>query len=65
MEKVTLTGYDFEWKEMKEDLGAMQEVVLEEGGKKIVFGTACKGNAGKIFQSVGVAIPPTVSCAMN
>jgi len=61
--RIAAKGYDFEWKEMKEDLGAMQEVVLEEGGKTLVFRTECKGNAGKIFQSVGVAIPPTVRSA--
>jgi len=53
-------GYDLEWKKIKEDLKAMKEVTLEEGEKNIVLRTECRGDAGKIFQSVGVAIPPTL-----
>jgi transposase len=61
--RIEAKGYEFEWKRMKEDLKAMKEVILEEGGKRIVFRTECIGDAGKIFQSVGVAIPPTLRFA--
>ena len=59
--RIEAKGYDLEWKRIKEDLKAMKEVTLEEkGNKKIILRTECKGDAGKIFQSVGVAIPPTL-----
>jgi transposase len=58
--RIEAKGYDIEWKSMKEDLKAMKEVTLEEGGKRIVLRTECKGDVGKIFQSAGVAIPPTI-----
>jgi transposase len=58
--RIETSGYEFEWKKMKEDLKAMKEVTFEEGDKRVIFRTECKGDAGKIFQSVGVAIPPTM-----
>jgi transposase len=53
-------GYDIEWAEIKQDLSSLQETVLEENGKKIVIRSECQGVCSKIFQSVGVAIPPTL-----
>lgn len=35
-------------------------MVIEEQGKSLVVRTECKGVCGKVFQSVGVAIPPTI-----
>jgi hypothetical protein len=34
--------------------------VIEEQGKSLVVRTECKGTCGKIFQSIGVAIPTTI-----
>ena len=53
-------GYSFEWSEIKQDLKSLQEVVIEERGKSLVLRTECVGTCGKVFQSVGVAIPPTI-----
>lgn len=53
-------GYDFEWADIKQDLSALQETVLEDTGKTFVIRSECRGVCGKIFQSVGVAIPPTI-----
>ena len=53
-------GYDFEWAEIKQDLSALQETVLEENGKTFIIRSECQGVCSKIFQSVGVAIPPTI-----
>jgi hypothetical protein len=50
----------FEWAEIKQDLKALQEIVIEEEGKSLVIRSECKGTCGKVFQSVGVAIPPTI-----
>lgn len=50
-----------EWKDIKRDLTALQEVVLEESNnKKIAIRTAPQGTCSSIFRAVGVAIPPTL-----
>ena len=53
-------GHDFEWTDIKQDLEALQIVDIEEDGKRFAIRTECQGNCGKIFQAVGVAIPPTI-----
>jgi len=53
-------GHNFEWAEVKQDLQALQEVVIEEKGKSLAIRSECLGTCGKVFQTVGVALPPTV-----
>lgn len=53
-------GHNFEWADIKQDLRSLQEVEIEENGKSLVLRTECIGTCGKVFQSVGVAIPPTI-----
>jgi len=50
----------FEWSDIKQDLEALQTVTIQEGGKRFAIRTECRGNCGKIFQAVGVALPPTI-----
>ena len=54
------SGHSFEWAEIKQDLRALTETVIEEDGKCLAVRSQCKGACGKVFQSVGVAIPPTI-----
>ena len=53
-------GHGFEWADIKQDLKSLQEIILQEGDKSLVIRSECKGTCGKVFQSVGVAIPPTI-----
>ncbi|MEW5806627.1 MAG: transposase [Acidobacteriota bacterium] len=53
-------GHTFEWSEIKEDLKSLQQVVIEDNGRALALRTECAGTCGKIFQAVGVAIPPTI-----
>lgn len=53
-------GYSFEWSEIKQDLKSLQEVVIEDKGKSLALRTESIGTCGKVFQAVGVAIPPTI-----
>jgi transposase len=53
-------GHSLEWADIKQDLEALQEVTLEEKNKRLAVRTECLGSCGKIFQSVGVAIPSTI-----
>ena len=43
-----------------EDLKALQEITIEDRGKNLVIRSECHGTCGKVFQAVGVAIPPTI-----
>ena len=53
-------GHRFEWAEIKQDLKALQTVTIEENNKHLSVRTQCKGVCGKVFQAVGVALPPTI-----
>jgi transposase len=53
-------GYAFEWADVKQDLKALQEITLTENNKQFAVRTECLGTCGKVFQSVGVAAPPTI-----
>ncbi|HPD61507.1 MAG TPA: IS1634 family transposase, partial [Thermodesulfobacteriota bacterium] len=53
-------GLRFEWAEIKQDLKALQEIIIEDHGKSLAIRSECKGTCGKVFQAVGVAIPPTI-----
>ena len=53
-------GYSFEWADIKQDLEALQETTIEDNGKQLAIRSECQGACGKVFQAVGVAIPPTI-----
>ncbi|NOQ43587.1 MAG: IS1634 family transposase [Dehalococcoidia bacterium] len=53
-------GRSFEWADIKQDLKALQETVVEDNGKRLAIRSECVGACGKVFQAVGVAIPPTI-----
>ena len=58
--RLNRTGFVFEWVDIRQDLKALQEVQIEEGDQRFSIRTECIGNCGKIFQAVGVALPPTI-----
>jgi hypothetical protein len=53
-------GHTFEWADIKQDLSALRETVLHEDGKRLAVRSQCLGTCGKVFQAVGVAVPPTI-----
>jgi len=53
-------GHSFEWADIKQDLNALQEITLDDNGKKLAIRSQCLGCCGKVFQAVGVAMPPTI-----
>jgi len=57
LEKV---GHQFEWEDIKRDLMALQEVIIEESGRKLAIRTASVGTCGKVFQAVHVAMPQSI-----
>jgi transposase len=54
------SGHDLEWADIIQDLESLQETTIKENGKRLAVRTECVGTCGKIFQSVKVAIPPTI-----
>ncbi|MCX5846024.1 MAG: IS1634 family transposase [Deltaproteobacteria bacterium] len=53
-------GHCFEWADIKQDLKALQEITIEDNGKTLAVRTECIGACGKVFQAVGIAMPPTI-----
>ena len=59
-DRLVSRGLQLEWADIKQDLKALQEVVIEESGIKMAVRTECQGTCGKVFQATGVALPPTI-----
>ena len=53
-------GHSFKWADVKQDLKALQEISLDDNGKKLAIRSQCLGICGKVFQAVGVAMPQTI-----
>jgi len=53
-------GQRLEWEDIKTDLKALQEMRIEENGKRISVRSRIQGCCGKVFAAVGVALPPTL-----
>jgi len=58
--RIQRKGYYFEWSDIKQDLKALQEIVIEEDGKSLAVRSEAAGTCGKVFLSAGVALPPTI-----
>jgi hypothetical protein len=53
-------GHNFEWSHIKQDLQALQETHIEENGNQLAIRSKAEGVCGKVFQAVGMAMPPTI-----
>ena len=53
-------GHCFEWADVKQDLKALQDTVIEDNGKTLSVRSECLGTCGNVFQAVGVAVPSTI-----
>ena len=49
-----------EWRVLLTDLDRLQEIEVEQDGKRFILRTPVTGVAGKVFQAVGVALPPQI-----
>jgi transposase len=59
-QRLAQNKHRFEWSDIKQDLKALKQVEIEENGTRFAIRSECKGVCGKIFQSVRVALPPTI-----
>ena len=53
-------GHELEWADVIGDLDRLQVVEVEQDGKRFLLRSEAQGTCGKVFQAVGVALPPTV-----
>jgi hypothetical protein len=53
-------GLEFEWADVISDLDRLQEVEVEQDGKRFLLRSEAPGCCGAVFQAAGVALPPTV-----
>lgn len=57
-ERLKRKGLEVEWQDVVRDLLEVREVEVVHEGKRYILRPPLKGVAGKVFQAVGVAIPP-------
>lgn len=53
-------GWNLEWAHIIDDVNALSEVTVRHQGKEFVLRSDTEGVAGKVFQALGVALPPTL-----
>jgi transposase len=53
-------GHELEWADVIQDLDRLQRIEVEQDGKRFLLRSEVQGACGKVFQAVGVAVPPTV-----
>jgi len=53
-------NHGLEWANIKQDLKALQEIIIEDNEKTLAIRSECQGTCRKVFQSVGIAILPTI-----
>ncbi len=59
-DRLAAAGLAPEWAEVLRDLDRLQEVDVAQDGKRFVLRTPVVGCAGKLFQTLGVALPPNI-----
>jgi hypothetical protein len=62
-ERLVSQCFQFEWADVKRNLKALHDVIMEENGKRLAVRTVCQEIRGKVFKAVGVAVPPTIRVA--
>lgn len=56
-------NWPLEWKYLRQDLDALEEVLLELEEKRFVIRTRAQGHVGRAIQAAGVALGPTLRTA--
>jgi hypothetical protein len=58
--RLTAQGHHFEWADVLQDLDALEYVDVAQEGKRFRLRTDPTGTCARVFQAVGVALPPRV-----
>jgi transposase len=59
-ERMDKRGWQSEWADLVNDIEGLKEIKIGTGNKEVLLRSELKGDVGKAFQAVGVAIPPKV-----
>jgi transposase len=59
-DRLEAKGYSLEWADVIRDLDRLEEIDIEQDGKRFVLRTHTSGTCGKVFQAAGVGLPPTL-----
>ena len=59
-DRCAANGFHPEWQDVCLDIDRLQEVSLEQQGKRMIIRTPTTGVAGRLFQAVGIALPPNI-----
>jgi transposase len=59
-ERLESKGYRLEWHDVLRDLNNLEEIEIEQDGKRFRLRTEARGCCGEVFQAVGLAMPPTI-----
>ncbi len=51
-------GAAIEWDDLIRDLARLQQATIKKDGKRLTTRTHVQGRVGKVFQAVGIALPP-------
>ena len=59
-ERLATAAVSAEWGDVVRDLDRVEQVTVEQGGKRFVLRPQAPGCAGDVFRAVGIALPPRV-----
>ncbi len=59
-DRLEVKGYRLEWKDSINDLDRLEEMEIKQDGKRFLLRNQTIGVSGKVFQAVGVSLPPTL-----
>ena len=59
-DRLEAKGHKLEWADVIRDLSSLEEITVDQDGKRFLLRTETKGTCAAVFQAVGVALPPTV-----
>jgi transposase len=60
MDQLAQRGDILEWADIVRDLNGLEEIQVDQADKRFLLRSQTTGVCGKVFQAVGVALPPTV-----
>jgi hypothetical protein len=59
-DRLDAQALEVEWADMIRDLDALEEIEVEQEGKRFLLRTEARGGCSAAFRAAGVALPPTV-----
>lgn len=59
-DRLAAAGVKPEWGRLLMDLDRLQDIEMEQDGKHFIVRTPVTGDVGRVFQAVGIALPPTM-----